>query len=248
MSVRSLVLALGVLSVGSVSAIAADLPVKAPIAVAPALYNWTGCYIGIEGGYKWGKSQHRFEDVGGITRDITDKFNIDGGLAGGTVGCNYQWPSTRWVIGIEGDWSWTDVKGGAFDLAPFFNPAFFSETEEKWLATFRGRVGWAFGATGNVLLYVTGGAAVADIQINTDGPRPASVFFGSESKTRWGWTAGIGIEWAFLPHWSVKGEYLYVDFGDDSYYCPVPPVGFVNRCSGVDVTQNIVRLGLNYKF
>ena len=228
---------------------AADLPVKAPIVAPVVLYNWTGCYIGIEGGYKFGKSQHYFTDpFNGVTWDVTDRFNIDGGLAGGTLGCNYQWPSTRWVLGFEGDWSWTGVKGSANDLAPFFNPAFVSTTKEKWIATLRARFGAAVGPTGNVLLYVTGGLAGTDAEIDVTSPTGVTA---SESKTVWGWTAGAGIEWAFLPHWTAKLEYLYLDFGSPEFFCPGPVVGgitFSNRCSGVDITQSIVRVGLNYKF
>src|SRR5438105_522634 len=94
---------------------AADLPVKArPMApvVAP-IFNWTGCYIGIEGGGAWGRSKHT-----NSAGDITPEFDLSGGLVGGTLGCNYQFAPT-WVIGVEGDLSWSGKRGSTSDIPPF---------------------------------------------------------------------------------------------------------------------------------
>jgi len=131
-------------------ATAADLSVRAPVyrPLSPALavYGWSGCYLGAQGGGAIGQSRHD-TDFG----STSDPYTISGGLAGGTVGCNYQ--VSQWVLGLEGDFSWTNKRGSAIELAPF--PATFtSQTRENWLGTVRGRVGFA---ADRWLFYVTGG-------------------------------------------------------------------------------------------
>jgi outer membrane immunogenic protein len=226
----------------SVPALAADLgrPVyKAPVIAAVPTFNWSGCYIGVSGGGAWGQSRH-INRAGGVDTNITNDYDLRGGLVGPTVGCNFQ--TGAFVFGVEGDWSWTSKEGSAFDIPPF-NVAFESQTREHWLATARGRVGWAWDRW---MIYVTGGAAFADIEARVIPPAPPLVTI-SESRTRVGWTVGAGWEWAFSQNWSAKLEYLYVDFGNEAYF-QVPPAGFVNRAGGVPVTDHIIRAGINYRF
>src|SRR6266581_2239572 len=213
---------------------AADLPrgpvYKAPVA-APVYYNWTGCYIGVQGGGAWGRSRH--DTIVGPT--TANDIDLSGGLIGGTVGCNYQ--TGTWLFGVEGDFSWTNKRGSeAFSLA---FPGFSSETREHWLGTIRGRIG--FLPSPQWLIYATGGGAVADIEATVSSPI-GSV---SETQTRWGWTVGAGTEWQFLPNWSAKIEYLYVQFEDASYF-NIPTFG--PALTNVPVNNHIVRAGINYKF
>ena len=226
----------------SAPVIAADLGVPRPavpfVARAP-IALWSGCYIGVSGGGTWGQSRH-INRVGGIDTDITNDYDITGALVGPTVGCNIQ--TGGFVFGVEGDWSWTSKQGSAVDIAPF-NPAFTSETRENWLATVRGRVGWAWDRW---MFYVTGGGAFADVEARVIGPIGLGTI--SETLTRTGWTVGLGGEWAFSPNWSVKLEYLYVDFGKEEGYFDLAPVGFVNRAGGVPVTEHVIRGGINYRF
>ena len=123
-----------VAALASGSAFAADLPpapqVYAPRpALAPPIYSWTGCYLGIEGGGAWGQSQH--SQAGTVPnpandgRSITGDFTVSGGLFGGTVGCNYQVNNV--AFGIENDLSWTNISGIASDIPPF-NTAATSST------------------------------------------------------------------------------------------------------------------------
>src|SRR5205085_999668 len=90
---------------------AADLPVKAPPMVAPALYNWTGFYLGIEGGAimgqrtKWLVNEQSSDDV---SQDLGHPLH--GGFVGGEAGFNWQFPGNRWVLGIEGDWNWSELE------------------------------------------------------------------------------------------------------------------------------------------
>ena len=219
----------------SLPTLAADMPVKArPSYVLPAYYNWSGLYVGIVGGWATGSSQH-ISAIG----NITDPFTLSGAMIGGTIG--YNWQFANWVLGVEGDWSWTNKKGTGPDIPPFALTA-TSGTNEKWLATIRGRIGYAF--AGDWMVYGTGGLAVAAIEATVDFPGVNNV---AETKTRMGWTIGLGVEKALWGAWSVKAEYLYVKFNDAAYFEAPAPVGIATR-SNVPVTDNLFRVGLNYKF
>jgi outer membrane immunogenic protein len=197
---------------------AADFPRTAYMAPASsAPWNWTGFYIGINGGYGFGKSN--WTSAGGTTGD----FNVNGALAGGTIGYNLQ--TGLWVWGLEGDVDASWIKGTDATVC--------CETKNSWLATARGRIGYAFDRW---MPFLTGGAAFGDVKMTPIG-------FGSETDTRFGWTVGGGLEYAFMGAWSAKLEYLYVDLGKAS--CSVATCGVAN-----DVTfkTSIVRGGINYHF
>jgi outer membrane immunogenic protein len=234
-------------------AMAADLGVhpapsyKAPPPPVAAVYGWTGCYVGVEGGGAWGRSHHEavtpgsFATSTGNTR-IAGDFDISGGLAGGTVGCNFQLGGA-WVLGIEGDGSWVSKSGSVNDISPSFNPAYTSGTKEKWLATGRARLGMAVNPW--VLLYGTGGFAGAGVEADVTPPGGPTF---AETKTRWGWTAGAGVEYAFTGNLSAKLEYLYVQLQGSSYFDVIPAgCNCVSR-SDVSVNDHIVRAGLNWRF
>ncbi len=211
-----------------VAAHAADLPVKAPVYKAPLMYNWTGFYVGINGGGGFGHTDWTYV-VGGNQAG----HNTSGGLIGGTVGYNYQ--IQNWVLGVEGDWDWANVKGST--NCP--NPAFSCESKLTSLGTLRGRAGLTLGSTGNVLLYGTGGWAWGRLNIQTVN---AAVGTNGSSTTPNGWTLGGGAEWGFLPNWSAKLEYLYVGFGSNTY--TVDTALQVNAKERV----NVIRAGVNYRF
>jgi outer membrane immunogenic protein len=216
---------------------AADMPVKAPVYKAPVvapLYNWTGPYVGIAGGYGWGHSNQTdppFEVGDG-------SYALNGGILGGTLG--YNWQQGPWVFGVEGDYSWADISGSSNvcgPIPPFLPHSCGSKIES--LGTLRGRIGYAMGATGNWLPYVTGGLAVGEVQA-WDARRPAS---GSDFRT--GWTVGGGVEVGITPNWTFKVEYLYVDLGSKQMFNilinPTVP-------ETVSFTANILRVGVNYRF
>ena len=197
---------------------AADIPrpvYKSAVRPVIAYYNWTGFYVGINGGYGFGTSN--WSGAG-----ITPKPK--GGVAGGTIGYNYQVGS--WVWGLEGDFDWADVKGSAVCAG------FTCETKNGWLATFRGRIGYAFDRW---MPYFTGGGAYGNVKASVN---PGGF---SASKSDFGWTFGGGLEYAFLGNWSAKIEYLYVDLG----HFDTGPAPFVNN---VSFKENLVRAGINYKF
>jgi outer membrane immunogenic protein len=198
-------------------AFAADFPQPAFKAPYAAPWNWTGFYVGINGGYGFGTSN--WTSAGGSTGD----FNVRGALAGGTIGYNLQ--TGLWVWGLEGDVDASWIKGTDATIC--------CETKNDWLATARGRIGYAMDRW---LPFLTGGAAFGDVKMTPVG-------FPSETTTKIGWTVGGGLEYAFQGAWSAKVEYLYVDLGKAN--CSVATCGADN-----DVTfkTSIVRGGINYHF
>jgi len=208
----------------SVTARAADMPIKAPYYKGPihsvvSYYNWTGFYAGINAGYGWGTSTWSL--LPGTT------IKPKGMLFGGTLG--YNWQAGSFVYGLEGDFDWSGVKGSVTCAV-----VVTCTTESRWLSTFRGRIGYAFDRW---LPYITGGGAYGNVKATAAVPGAAV----STSKSEFGWTAGAGLEYAFLGNWTAKLEYLYVDLG--TFNAGIAPV--VNN---VSFKENIVRVGLNYKF
>jgi outer membrane immunogenic protein len=236
---------------------AADLPVKAPVYKAPVMapmYNWTGFYIGLNAGYSWGRQDNLLVTTTGVTL-LSNSDHLNGFIGGGQIG--YNWQVNQWVFGLEADFQGSGQKGDGsfFDpgvacgpnaIACFPIPSTSIAYTDKldWFGTVRGRIGYAMGATGNWLPYVTGGWAYGHGEISgtTTSGGVATSFSGSQDYS--GWTVGGGLEWAFLNNWSAKVEYLYIDFGDG----PTVPVSATRNIVSGKMTDNILRAGLNYKF
>jgi outer membrane immunogenic protein len=212
-------------------ALAADLPVKAPIykAVAP-MFNWTGCYVGAHLGGGWGSKHWSSQDFGNH-----GSHDVDGWLGGGQIGCDYQ--TGQWVFGIEGDFSWARLEGDSIDRQ-FTDDTLHSKVD--WLATATGRFGYAFDRT---LLYVKGGGAWARDKywISAGGNT-----YSRADETRSGWTVGTGLEYAFAPNWSAKLEYSYIDFGNEriTFSCGA----CLANVRDIDQHIHVVKVGLNYRF
>jgi outer membrane immunogenic protein len=195
----------GLLAFGLVSASAADLPrhqampAKAPVYVPPP-YNWTGFYVGINGGGGFGRSEY--------SSPLSTSFDTSGGLVGGTIGYNYQMGQV--VLGVEGDGDWSGIRGSATCGVTT------CDTHNHWLATARGRLGYAID---RFMPYVTGGAAFGDIKTSIAG-------IGDATTTRTGWTAGGGLEAAIAGPWTAKIEYLHVDLGNADTALPGTSANF----------------------
>lgn len=213
------------------------MPYKAPPAIAPVAYTWTGCYIGINGGGAWGQktwsTNVAFPDADVATSNSHD---VTGGLVGGTIGCNYQ--TGQFVIGIEGDVDWADLSGSnSFTVN---SPRFFTNLTERskvdFLSTVTGRFGFA---VDRALFYGKGGVAFAHDKFSIDA---FGANFANADETRVGWTIGAGVEYAIVANWTAKIEYNYMDFGSHG-------TTFDNGDSA-DITQRIhaVKAGVNYRF
>ncbi len=225
------VIAAAVAALGFVtSAYAADMPAKmaykAPMAPPPIVWNWTGFYVGINGGGGWARSTQT--DTAGTT---SGSYNQSGALVGGTIG--YNWQMTNWVLGIEADWDWANINGNV-TTANCTNGTCF--TNLRSFGTVRPRLGYAWDRW---LVYATGGLAWGDIKVGQDSCAGALTICGN--KTEAGWTVGGGVEVYVMPKWSIKAEYLYADFGNHTYYTPVIPVSATEKV-------NIFRGGINYHF
>jgi outer membrane immunogenic protein len=194
-------------------AYAADMPVKyaAPAAALPA-YNWSGFYLGGHVGYGWGEAG---ATPTGITGLLVDPFRTDndGWLGGATFGFNYQ--NGRVVVGYEGEFSWSGIKGDAnanllFGLIP--GASVTGSYQNNWIFTSAGRLGVAFDT---LLIYGKAGIALAENEYTATMSVPLlGLNYGSTiTETEVGWLVGAGLEWAVAGNWTMKVEGSYMDFG-----------------------------------
>lgn len=255
-------LAIGFVAVTSLivtPAIAADMAVKAPLykAPPPPVYTWSGCYIGANVGGAW-SHQDVYSSVPLISDQAPGYATLRGSslIGGGQAGCNWQVNPT-FVLGIEGDWSATNLNGsGAFPNlsragVPFATGGISYGDDTKWLASIRGRLGLV--ATPSTLLYVTGGGAWASTNYSGSdiflGGCPNCGLTGFTS-TQTGWVGGLGAEWApWGNHWTLRVEYLHYDFAGASstpvrLADPAAPPTFTWN----DLSIDEIRTGVSYKF
>jgi outer membrane immunogenic protein len=222
----------GLVVMAGSAAYAADMPVKAPPPPPPApVYNWNGFYLGVNLGGAW------------LSNDNNNFSNNTGGVTGGgTVGWNWVtnnafFGGTGLLLGFEGDFNGSSQdNNNNFTLnLPVRGPTGFSvETRIPWFATARGRLGWV---NGPWLIYGTGGGAWVNFEADISAPG-GSV---SGNTTKSGWTAGGGVEWMFLPRWSAKLEYLYIETNSND-------VTVLGQTFSATARENVVRAGLNYHF
>jgi high affinity Mn2+ porin len=218
---------LGMLGLAN-SAVAADLPLKAP--ALRTVYDWTGFYIGGHVGYGGGS-------LGPGTNPLPEQGvffppSITGLIGGYQAGYSHQF-SNHVVLGVEADASF----GSPVDT-PRLAPAPFNSTLD-YVGTFRGRVGYAFGT---LMPYVTGGFAWGHSSV--DIPNAAGKVFATPGQNQPGWTAGAGFEFAVSGNWSAKVEYDYIDLSRRNY--DLSEFGLPNV--GVDPKIQLIQLGLNYRF
>ncbi len=243
-----LVAALGL----SAPAAAADLGVapytKAPSMIA-AVYDWTGFYLGLNGG---GGSSHKCWDInnnGGaaVTAFREGCHDATGGLVGGQAG--YRWQAGGWVFGVEVQGDWADLKGrnaSVFNFGGGFGAgAITNQTKVNALGLFTGQVGYAWN---NVLWYVKGGAAVTSDKYNGLLTASTSVVLDQGSEVRWGGAVGTGVEVSFAPNWSVGVEYDHLFMGNRNVTFSNVPGGGVSRVDNIrqDVDMGTVRV--NYRW
>ncbi len=215
--------------------LAADLPARtyattSPAAAAPA-YDWSGFYVGVHGGGGGGRSDWLFTQARSTTF-----HDVSGGLGGFQGGYNFQ--SGAFVLGIEGEYSFADINGSS--VCP--DPTYACSSRTKGISDVAGRIGYA---ADRALFYVKGGGAWVENRYDAVRLTPANTATGTE--TRAGWLAGVGVEYAFVPNWTVKGEVDYIGLGTDRVSRTA-----TNGLSAqaLDITQSFYlgKVGLNYKF
>jgi outer membrane immunogenic protein len=237
---RILLAATAFTAMGFGSAFAADLPSRAPVAFAPPpVFTWTGFYVGVNGGYAGDKYRYNLNGVPGLSASAS--INSSGFVGGGQIGYNFQF-SGPFVLGLEADIQASGLKGELALAATLGNNGLSANAGSKtdYFGTVRGRLGYA--GIERLLVYVTGGYAYGNTKSYYSIVTPGPVLAGSTSSTRSGWTVGGGMEYAILPHWSIKAEYLYVDLGKKNL------ASFGPASISEKTKFNVVRAGINYRF
>jgi outer membrane immunogenic protein len=242
-------------------ALAADLPTKGPVIKTPVVqvFSWTGFYVGVHVGGGWGRktsTTSTFTLPGVTVAPGSATVDVDGWLAGGQVGFNYQggpgWFGGNWVVGVEAQASWGDINGNSpcAGTATIVGAGVITvparcEAEVESLGTIALRYGTAYGRT---LIYSKIGAAWArDKYAVVLTPAFGGLTSLDASENRWGWMSGTGIEFALTDNWSAKAEYNYMNMGTERLRFSSTPAG---ATFDADIKQRIhvVKFGLNYRF
>jgi len=228
------------------AAMAADMrmPMKAPPVAPP--FSWSGCYTGGNVGGVWGDIDQSVNVPGVIV--IQSSGRSSSVMAGGQAGCNWQF-TPSWVFGVEADINWLNLKRShEFVFAAGEDTAGSQTAKLRWLTTVRARLGYGWDRS---LFYVTGGLAGGDVKSSLSAVGgAATVYSGSTSDTRWGWTVGAGYEYAFTRAISGKLEYLHFDLGSISYPVNVasgPALLPTPWTANAKVSGDLVRVGINVK-
>lgn len=289
---RRILLSAAFITMAAAPAFAADIPMKAPIAapvVAPVM-SWSGFYIGLDGGGTWGKAQITHSpfvpaaglafpvDAAALTTAASPDLKVDGWTFGGHLGYNWQF-SSNWLVGLEADISYFRLRGTSSGTFPFpstlpggllgpptltFNATTSFSTD--WLFTFRPRLGVILGDS--LLAYATGGLAVTNEKVTQSVAAVMGGINAALDETRVGWVAGGGLEYALSRNWSIRAEYLHLDFGTasgpGSIVVPAGVLGNVLCTTGQAIvtgpatisgcsissrlTAEVVRAGVSYRF
>jgi outer membrane immunogenic protein len=247
------------IGLGGIAA-AADLPYKAPAPVMarPSCAQFGGFYVGANAG--WGYHDYKWSDRDAWTAELSgdlQRGNVNstkGGFIGGVQG-GYNFQTGCTVFGVEVDYSWADINNTITETdgdTGINTDTLTVESRLRGIGSIRARTGVVID---NLLIYATGGFAFGDFQrtfTQTDLNTPGLETF-SYSKFKWGWTAGVGTEWAFSNNWSIKSEVLYTRFETDeqSFICSAAVTCGLpgeNKRFGGDDQVWTTKFGINYRF
>jgi outer membrane immunogenic protein len=228
---------LGLLVAGPLGvAQAADMPLKAPSPVPVPTWTWTGFYIGADVGGDWARDAVSPTVPDGGVFPRTNLVKSSGVTGAGTAGYNFQ--NGMVVYGIEADLGYLTLRGNSRDLLGGTEVDFIGNS--GFYGDVTGRLGVTLDRT---LIYVKGGYAYYNGSVTTTTLIPGFTV-GSASFSS-GWTAGAGLEYKISPDWSVKGEYLYFDFGTKTATL-TSGAGAVFGYSNA-LTVQTLKVGVNYK-
>ncbi len=240
---RLLLGTIGIFAFGiAVPASAADLAARpyskaAPMAAA-AYYDWSGFYIGANGGY--GTSRKEWDrSAGGVFSAEEGSHDATGAVAGGQIG--YRWQSSAFVFGLEAQGDWADLSGR--NASTVF--ALTNRSKINAFGLFTGQVGYSWNSA---LLYVKGGAAVVSDKY-VGRVTATNVAFDRAKETRWGASVGTGFEYGFTPNWSAAIEYDHLFLGDrNNTFTSVVVPGAISRFDKIQQDADLITVRLNYKF
>jgi len=238
---RLTILAAAAIAIGAAApAAAADLPARAPAyskapAVLEAAYDWSGFYVGINGGGGISKIDWNADPFPGFAGGDEGSHNASGGTVGGQLG--YRWQMSNVVFGVEAQGNWADFSGSNASLQ---FPGQTNQTKIDAFGLFTGQIGYAWD---RALLYVKGGAAVTDNNY-TATSTIAPIGIDTAGETRWGAAVGVGFEYAFVPNWSVGFEYDHLFMGNRDV---VSPTAFL-IADHISENVDLFTARINYKF
>jgi outer membrane immunogenic protein len=224
-------------------AAAADLAArpytKAPPAPIALVYDWSGFYIGANGG--WGSSRKCWDFVTPAGAFVANEgcHDATGGTAGGQIG--YRWQASSWVFGLEAQGNWADFQGRNASLA-FLGVD--NESRVDAFGLFTGQVGYA---ANNVLFYLKGGAAVTSDRFRTFAAGTNILTSSTGDDTRWGAVVGVGLEYGFAPNWSAAIEYDHL-FMQDRTYAFITPGGIFAGNDRIRQDVDLVTVRVNYRW
>jgi outer membrane immunogenic protein len=226
-------IAMGSFAPASAADLAARPYTKAP-SMIQAVYDWSGFYVGINGG--WAEDHDRRVGPAG---GVLGSYDTNGGTVGGQVG--YRWQAGPWVFGLEAQGNWADLSGSTASLLG--GPITNVRSKMDAFGLFTGQVGYAWN---NVLLYAKGGAAVTDRNYENLGVG-STLLSSTGYDTRWSPTVGAGLEYGFAPNWSVGVEYNHIFEGRHGATFVTPAgVAIPGFNTGGDTDMVLGRL--NYRF
>jgi outer membrane immunogenic protein len=245
-----------------------------PLAAAPARAQdqslWGGWYVGANAGGSWGDTKLSSQVatgtgavvippadvalINGVNSNGSNKTGFTGGVEGG-----YNYVMDDWLFGIEGEWvalstnsrdSHSVTSGITLPIIPPPAPVVYTSNQRAdtdWMVDIRPRIGYVAGPW---LFFASAGVAFADVKASqqlTANTTPAQIVQTENSSTKTGWIVGLGAGYALDSQWSIKGEYLYADFGT-TRTTGVSPNGFASLTSSAEVKTNILRVGVDYRF
>jgi outer membrane immunogenic protein len=206
-----------------------------------AVYDWSGFYIGLNGGGASSRECLTINSVAGgaVTPNSEGCHSATGGLAGGQIG--YRWQSANWVFGVEAQGDWADLKGSNASLTALI--PYTNQTKINGIGLFTGQVGYTWD---NILLYVKGGGAVTSNSYSSFFTATGTSFNQADD-TRWGGTVGTGIELGFAQNWSVAVEYDHLFMGNPNVTFPATSIA-VSRTDNIRQGVDMGTVRLNYRF
>jgi outer membrane immunogenic protein len=225
-------------------ALAADLPMKAPPPPVIPIYNWSGFYIGGNGG--WGRSDDCWDIIAAalLPDGCRDK---SGGVIGGQIGYRWQLPNNHFVWGLEAQGDWANLSNSRVSV---LDPALTLSTKLDGLGLFTGQFGFSWDTW---LWYVKGGAAVTSTNFTISSTITGADLVSANS-TRWGGVLGTGFEYAFGPNWSLGVEYDHLFMGGSDLSFSAGPNFCILACGPVTVLNRVsqdvdmVTVRVNYRF
>jgi outer membrane immunogenic protein len=234
-------------------AFAADMGVRGPAPAPYIPYNWTGFYGGIQAGGGWGTQQvTNVTATDSVPAGFVDSpMDLSGALGGFYYGYNYQF-NNQFLVGIDGDFSWTGVDGTSTDIGPLNGHTLTHQEDIEWITTVTGRLGYT---VNNWLLFAKGGWAWARWDGTSDNQglndlRETVIGVGQNAEMRDGWTVGAGFEYGVTEHVSLKLEYDFIGFETANYTSTdVSPTGVVTTSSKSTTSSlNIFKGGVSWRY